>query len=156
MKLTANFSTVEFEHSDDAISKGIDNTIHDSGIAINLRALAENILQPVRDHFRKRVRINSGYRCAALNKAQGSSSKTSQHMRGEAADIEIMGLSNHVLAEWIRDNLPFDQLILENHQTGDPNSGWVHVSYCRDRQRKMVLTATFKGGKAKYTPGLIV
>ena len=157
MKLTSNFSTAEFERSKTAARKGIDNTIHDASIALNLRALAENILQPVRDHFAKPVRINSGYRCKDLNIVMNKGKdKPSQHRRGEAADIEIMGVSNHVLAEWIRDNLPFDQLILENHTEGDPNSGWVHVSYCGHKPRKQVLTAIFKGGKPTYHQGLLV
>ena len=66
-----------------------------------------------------------------------------------------MGLSNFDLACYIRDNLPFDQLILENYTQGDPNSGWVHVSYCRHReQRRQVMTATFENGRPTYHQGL--
>ena len=154
MKLTTNFALAEFTKSATAEREGIDNTPdEDSDVFKNLRYLAENILQPIRDHFGKPVRLNSGYRGPELNACVGGS-KRSQHCKGEAADIEIMGMSNRLLAKWIRDNLQFDQLILEGHKVGDPNSGWVHVSYRRHDQRKDVLTATFIDGKAKYTPGL--
>ena len=156
MNLTQNFTLAEFEKSRTAEHKGIDNRCPDPTHQLNLKALCEHVLQPLRDHFGKPVKLNSGYRCKELNREMNKGKdRPSQHCRGEAADIEIMGMSNHYLAEWIRDNRPFDQLILENHTPGDPNSGWVHVSYCSHKQRKMVLTATFTGGKAQYAPGLI-
>ena len=151
-QLTPNFALSEFEKSATAIRKGIDNRIQESEQGENLQVLCEMVLQPIRGHFGKPVRVNSGYRCPALSKFIGSD--RSQHCKGEAADIEIAGLSNYDLAEWIRDNLPFDQLILEGHMKGDPNSGWVHVSYCRHKERKQVLTAVFKGGKPTYFGGL--
>ena len=153
MKLTENFTLAEFEKSETASRRGIDNRTPDDAIRENLKALCVKVLQPVRDHFQQTVRINSGYRCHELTRAVGSSTR-SQHCLGEAADIEIMGLSNYELAEWIRDNVDFDQLILENYTKGDPNSGWVHVSFCSHKQRKQVLTAVFNVGKAEYTPGL--
>ena len=158
MKLTKNFALSEFEESREAEKRGIDNSCPDFETAANLKALADNILQPISDHFQKAVNVNSGFRCMELNKAiNKGKDKPSQHRRGEAADIEIAGLSNHVLAEWIRDNLPFDQLILENHTVGDPNSGWVHVSYCQHKERHSILTAVFDAnGKPTYLQGLQV
>ena len=145
MKLSENFSLQELLKSQTALRKGIDNKPTDPSVITNLQVLCEKVLQPVRDHFARPVVINSGYRCPKLNKAIGSSSK-SQHTKGEAADIEIPGLSNKELAEYIEDNLPFDQLILEFYNGVDPNSGWVHVSYVGDSDnRKQTLTINKNG-----------
>lgn len=153
MKLSNNFSLKELTKSQTAERKGISNEPESDDIVENLRHLAENVLQVVRDEFGPTV-INSGYRSPALNAAIGGSSK-SQHSKGEAADIEVPGVSNLEIAEYIRDNLEFDQLILEAYRDGDPSSGWVHVSLKRDGDnRNQVLTATFTGGKAHYTTGL--
>ena len=145
MKLSENFSLQELLKSQTALRKGIDNKPTDPSVITNLQVLCEKVLQPIRDHFARPVVINSGYRCPKLNKAIGSSSK-SQHTKGEAADIEIPGLSNKELAEYIEDNLPFDQLILEFYNGVDPNSGWVHVSYVGDSDnRKQTLTINENG-----------
>ena len=145
MKLTNNFSLQELLKSQTALRKGIDNKPADPSVITNLQVLCEKVLQPVRDHFGKPVVINSGYRSPKLNKAIGGSNK-SQHTKGEAADIEIPGLSNKELAEYIEDNLLFDQLILEFYNGVDPNSGWVHVSYVNDSDnRKQTLTINKNG-----------
>ncbi len=145
MKLSENFSLQELLKSQTALRKGIDNKPAHPEIITNLQILCEKVLQPVRNHFAKPVVINSGYRCPKLNKAVGSSSK-SQHTKGEAADIEIPGVSNKELAEYIEDNLPFDQLILEFYNGVDPSSGWVHVSYVNDSDnRKQTLTINKNG-----------
>ena len=79
------------------------------------------------------------------------SSSKSQHTKGEAADIEIPGVSNKELAEYIRDNLGFDQLILEFYNGVDPQSGWVHVSYVDDNSnRKQTLTINKNGTFAVF------
>ena len=145
MKLSENFSLQELLKSQTALRKGIDNKPTDPSVITNLQVLCEKVLQPVRDHFARPVVINSGYRCPKLNKAIGSSSK-SQHTKGQAADIEIPGLSNKELAEYIEEHLPFDQLILEFYNGVDPNSGWVHVSYVGDADnRKQTLTINKNG-----------
>lgn len=145
MKLSENFSLQELLKSQTALRKGIDNKPTDPSVITNLQVLCEKVLQPIRDHFARPVVINSGYRCSKLNKAIGSSSK-SQHTKGQAADIEIPGLSNKELAEYIEDHLPFDQLILEFYNGVDPNSGWVHVSYVGDADnRKQTLTINKNG-----------
>ena len=138
MQLSDNFSLNEFTKSDTAVRKGIDNTPNDVHLE-NMKALCENVLQKVRSHFGKSVRITSGYRSPELCEAIGSSSR-SQHAKGQAADFEITGIDNKDLAIWIRDNVDFDQLILEFYTEGDPNSGWVHCSYSDDN-RKQVLSA---------------
>ena len=109
--------------------------------------------QPVRDNFGVTV-INSGYRGPALNEAVGGSSK-SQHCKGEAVDLECPGTANYDVCAWIQDNLDFDQLILEFYTPGIPDSGWVHVSYKAEGNRKSVLTAMKENGKTVYKPGLV-
>lgn len=84
--------------------------------------------------------VRSGYRSPRVNELAGSSS-TSQHLLCEAADVEIAGVDNYELAVWIRDNLDFDQLILEFY-TGEPTSGWIHVSCKTAGNRNECLTIT--------------
>ena len=111
-------------------------------------------LQPVRNEFGP-IRINSGYRSPALNKAVGGS-KTSQHCSGQAADFESSRISNPELATWIAKNLDFDQLILEFYDGKDPHSGWVHCSYKLDgTNRGSKLTALRVNGKTQYKKGLL-
>lgn len=153
MKLSANFVLSEFVKSQQAERLGIDNT-PPQVVINNLKQLVENVLQPVRTHYGKTMVISSGYRSPALNKAVGGS-KTSDHMTGCAADIEIPGVSNYDLAVYIRDNLPFTQVILEFYTPGIPDSGWVHVSYDADDLKKQTLTAVRKDGKTVYQQGLL-
>ena len=110
MKLSKNFSMAEFTKSQTAERKGIDNTPQGEHLEAAV-ALFENVVQKVRDHFGVTT-INSGYRCPELNAAVGGSA-TSQHCHGEAADIEVPGVANSDLANWIVDNNDFDQVILE-------------------------------------------
>ena len=144
MKLTENFTLAELCKSQTALRKGIDNLPNDPNVVTKLQTIAEKILQPVRDKFGPTV-INSGYRCKKLNTAIGGSKK-SQHCFGEAADIEVPTLSNRDLAEWIKNNLDFDQLILEFYNGKDPRSGRVHVSFKSDgNNRKQCLTINKQG-----------
>ena len=143
VRLSANFSLQEFTKSQTATRKGLDNTPGEQHLA-NAKELFANVVQKVRDHFGPTV-INSGYRCKKLNTAIGGSKK-SQHCFGEAADIEVPTLSNRDLAEWIKNNLDFDQLILEFYNGKDPRSGWVHVSYkSKEDNRKQCLTINKQG-----------
>ncbi|PSJ15827.1 D-Ala-D-Ala carboxypeptidase family metallohydrolase [Nitrosomonas supralitoralis] len=148
-KLTLHFTLNELIRSTSASELGIDNTPPEH-VLKNLILLCTNILEPVRAHFELPVRINSGYRCIALNSAINGS-QTSQHMTGQAVDFEIDGLANYDLALWISTNLVFDQLILENYVNGNPNSGWVHCSLKKDVNRMQILTIN---GRNKH-PGLI-
>lgn len=151
-QLSKNFSLKELIKSSTAIRLGIDNVPNEEQL-INLTHLVIHVLQPVRDQFGS-TRINSGLRVLELNRAIGSSD-TSQHRKGEAGDIECSSVSNLELAKWIRDNLEFDQIILEAYDGVDPTSGWVHISYkANGENRKACLTATFTKGKVKYTNGL--
>ena len=127
MQLSKNFSLEELTKSQTATRKGIDNTPSPTHQA-NLQSLCTHVLQPIRDHFSQVVTVSSGYRSQELCLAIGSKI-TSQHAKGEAADFEIFGVSNNELADYIHQNLDYDQLILEYWKESDPNSGWVHCSY---------------------------
>lgn len=148
--LSAHFSLDELTRSDKAKQLGIDNIPSATEIAF-LELVCRNVLEPVRAHFARPVRINSGFRCKRVNDAVGSNDK-SQHRRGQAVDFEIDGISNQAIAQWVRTNLRFTQLILENHTPGIPSSGWVHVGYNAADLRGDILTWAPKRG---YLKGLV-
>ena len=151
MQLSKNFNLVEMTKSQTATRKGIDNTPsaeHQS----NLQSLCMHVLQPIRDHFSQVVTVSSAYRSPDLCLAIGSKI-TSQHAKGQAADFEIFGVSNKELADYINENLDYDQLILEYWQESDPNSGWVHCSYSEGNNRNQYLKAyKDENNKTKYEP----
>ena len=151
MRLSTNFTLEEFTRSQTAIRQNIDNTPTEEH-SENLKLLCEMVLQPVRDHFGP-IAINSGYRGVVLNKTIGGSFK-SQHCQGQAADIECPGTGNRHVADWISDNCTFDQLILEFHTPGIPDSGWVHVSFNRGSNSMPRLRAVKEDGKTVYKNGL--
>ena len=173
MRISKNFSLHELVYSTSAIHAGIDQEDHlDTNAVARITALTLNILQPIRDQFGP-TKINSCFRSKPLNDLLNGASTKSQHCCfGEhthaAADVEIISekVSNLELAEWIRDNLEFDQLILENYKpnrvskiTGKkegPNSGWVHVSYSSvgENRKQILRMVKDKKGKAKYFRGL--
>lgn len=126
------FTIKELCKSSTAIQKGIDNTPN-SEIVNNLIQLVDNILDPLREKFKKPILVNSGYRCIALNKAV-KGSKTSQHLLGLAADITAGSpQENEKLFNLIINlDLPFDQVIDEQ------NFKWVHVSFSKN-PRKQIL-----------------
>jgi len=131
MNLSKNFTLAELTKSSTALRLGIDNSCGFERLA--LERLAENILQPVRDKFGAYT-VSSGYRGIELNRVIGSKD-TSQHIFGEAADFEIVGVNNYHLYAWIEVHLIFDQLILEFYEEGDPSSGWIHCSYVEGNNR---------------------
>ena len=147
MQLSEHFTLQDLCYSSTASKLGINNT-PPSDIIEKLRYLAINGLEPIYKQFGK-LTINSGYRGTALNVAVGGAS-TSQHCKGEAADIEVLGVNNYDLAVWIRDNLEFDQLILEfaTNLSSDPNSGWVHLSLKSANNRHQLLTIDSSGTKS--------
>lgn len=137
MKLSEHFSLEEFEHSDTAIRYDIENKAPDFVIN-NLKELCENVLEPLRSRLDMPIKILSGFRCHELNSAVGGVNN-SQHLTGNASDITIEGMTHPDLFKFIRDNLSFDQLILEHVKENNPNSGWVHVSWNGDRNRNQCL-----------------
>lgn len=152
-RLTANFTLEELIVSPTAKRLGLSNVPSQEHIA-NMKYVCEKILEPVRAHFGKPVQINSSYRSPLVNKAVGGS-KTSQHSNGEAVDFEIPGISNKVVADWVADNLEFDQVILEFYNAKDgANSGWVHASIKRNGGNRMqrLIASKSKSGGTTYTP----
>ena len=147
MKLSLNFSLKELTASQTAERKGIDNTPTEEHIE-NLKLLCENILQPTRDEWGI-ISVSSGYRSPELCLAIGSSER-SRHAKGQAADFECHRVDNKMLFEWITNELDYDQAILEFYN-GTPDSGWIHVSYNKDGNRKQKLRA-FRNdaGKTQY------
>ena len=153
MNLTQNFTLSEMTKSETALRFGMANDPTETEIE-NMRLLCENVLQKVRDYYGMGVKVNSGYRHPLVNsKVNGSTA--SDHCKGMAADIEIPGIPNADLAEWIQDNLNYTQLILEYYTPGISDSGWVHVSYNPHDLKKQVLTARVKDGKTEYLDGLV-
>jgi hypothetical protein len=119
------FKLIEFTASATSRELDIDNTPSKEAIE-NIEALVSKVLDPLREAFGKPVYVKSGYRSVDLNMAVGGV-KNSQHLKGEAADITANSREdNQWLFEYIRDNLPFDQLIDEY------NYSWVHVSVKAD------------------------
>lgn len=152
VQLSPHFVLSELVRSQTAARAGLDNWPRDPQVIENLRQTAINILEPIRMHFGIAFAPNRGYRSPAVNAATGGS-RTSQHMTGQAVDVELPGVSNHVLAEWAAKNLQFDQIILECYQRGIPNSGWVHLRYAGMANRRQTLT--FIQGQG-YLPGFVV
>jgi putative chitinase len=151
MKLTENFTLEEMIVSPTAKRLGLSNTPTAEHIE-NMRYCCTKILEPVRAHFGKPVQVNSSYRAPLVNKAVGGS-KTSQHVNGEAIDFEVPGVDNKVVADWVADNLEFDQVILEFYTKGDKNSGWVHASIKRNGQnrKQRLIASKSKAGGTVYT-----
>jgi hypothetical protein len=149
MLLSDNLSLAEATSSATALRKGIANKPTVTHL-INLKEVANNIFQPCREHFGKPLRVTSGYRSEALNKAIGGSSK-SQHSKGEALDMQsTKGYTNKELFMYIKDHLTFDQLIGEfPDNVGE--YAWVHCSYKKEGNRGEVLIA-YKddNNKTKY------
>lgn len=162
MNLSDHFPLWELTKSAIATRLGIDNSLYPEENAQtigNLIALAEDVLEPIRAHFGVPFAPGSGFRCfdlevvlcrASIDRFLEASTVSAprtindylelkSHPKGEAADIEIPGVPNLELAEWIRDNLDFDQVILEFYKQDDPTAGWVHVS-TRENNRNEVLT----------------
>jgi len=153
MKISNHLSLAEVSRSETAKRKGINNTPSGEHLE-NFKKLAENVFEPIREHFNVPIHISSGYRSKELNAAIGGSS-TSQHCTGEAIDIDMdgssSGVTNKNIFDFIKDKLDFDQLIWEFGT--DKNPDWVHVSYeSTGKQRKQILKAVRSGGKTSYIP----
>ena len=125
------FTFTEFERSETATRYAIDNSIPEAAKA-NIAALVDKVLDPLREAWGRPVTVTSGYRCPQLNKAVGGV-PTSQHVKGEAADITTGNEvdNNRLFQLIIKLKLPFDQLIFEK---GDIRTGpaWIHVSHRPD------------------------
>jgi len=128
MKLTNNFTLAELT----VTNSGLPNVPNSNEIAA-LKLLCENILQPLREKYGKPIKVNSGFRSAAVNKAVGGVA-SSQHVGGQAADITGGNkIENRILFDLIRNHFTFDQVICEHDYT------WIHVSYKKFGNRKQTL-----------------
>ena len=137
MKLTTHFSLEEMIRSGVAISRRIDNTPTEEDIE-RMCLLCENVLEPIRRRFGV-TRISSGYRSRELNKAVGGA-PSSQHMRGEAADIHISDMETWMkIYDFVRKHLDFDQMLFEHRMSN--GCRWLHISYtARRTNRRQALT----------------
>ena len=151
MKLSEHLSLSEVTRSESAKRNQISNMPTGEHIA-NFMLLAEKIFEPIREHFGVPIHISSGYRSKELN-AKINGSATSQHCKGQAVDIDMdnsaNGVTNADVFNYIKDNLPFDQLIWEFGNEDNPD--WVHVSYV-EKPRKQILKAFKMNGATKYFP----
>lgn len=145
MNLSKHVTRSEFERSETAINRGIDNSMNEWEIE-RAKLVCENCFEPIREHLGQPIKINSGFRSGALNRAIGGAT-TSQHSLGEAIDLD---LHDRDLFEWVIDNVEFDQLIFEGGTTD--RADWFHISYRKGRLRKQVLRMVKKGGKSTYIP----
>jgi len=152
MRISKNFTLKEFEVSQTAEKHGIDNRVP-SKLVPNVKALVDEVLQPTRDKVEIPIHISSGYRCKAVNdkNLRNGASTTSQHMKGEAADIYIIpmeakGWTLWDIAKLIVQFTDFDQLI---HETRPNGSKWIHVSYTTKRANRHSMLRC-KDGKHYY------
>ncbi len=159
--ISPHFKMYEITRSQLASRNAIDN-IPSAVILERAKLTAIRVLEPIRKHFGIPFGPNSWYRSEAVEKLLVWNSfkrwskkralpindeswekyfKRKSHPRGEAVDIEIPGIANNNLFEWVKNNVAeFDQLIREFPKPGDPTSGWVHVSYREGNNRKQVFT----------------
>lgn len=147
--ISKHISYNEAVRSNTAKRKGIRNNPTPE-VLKNMKRLAEAVFEPIRNHFNVPIRINSFYRSKVLNKAIGGS-KTSQHCKGQAIDIDDTygGFKNMDVVYWVKDNLNFDQMIIEYPIKGAPQ--WVHISYVSEFQnRKRILVAKRVKGRTQY------
>jgi zinc D-Ala-D-Ala carboxypeptidase len=148
--ISKHISDKEATKSITALRLGIDNT--PNGTAYNnMKTLAANVFEPLRDWVGGPIKITSMYRSPELCDALGSNGRTSQHTKGQAIDIDdIYGhKTNAEMFEYIKNNLEFDQLIWEFGNEDNPD--WLHISYVDlEKNRKRILKAVRDQGKVKY------
>tara|TARA_R100000315_G_scaffold58264_1_gene33296 strand:+ start:14 stop:469 length:456 start_codon:yes stop_codon:yes gene_type:complete len=147
--ISKHISYKEGVYSTTALRRGIDNTPNDEQLD-NMELIAEKIFEPLRAYVNGPIKINSFFRSAKLNTAIGGS-KTSQHCKGQAMDIDdtFGKATNAEMYHFIKENLDFDQMIWEFGDDDNPN--WVHVSYVSpEKNRKKCLKAYKENGRTKY------
>ena len=147
--ITKHISYKEGVYSTTALRRNIKNDPNEDQLK-NMKLLGEKIFEPLREYVGGPIKINSFFRSADLNTAIGGS-KTSQHCKGQAMDIDdtFGKATNAEMYNWIKENLDFDQMIWEFGDDDNPN--WVHVSYVsEDKNRNRCLKAYKEDGKTKY------
>ena len=150
MKISDNITYAEAIHSQTAKRKGIDNTPTAKQVEV-MKLTAEKIFEPLRKFVGGPIKVNSFFRSAELNKAIGGS-KTSQHCKGQAIDIDdVFGYkTNAEMYNWVKENLDFDQMIWEFGTDMNPN--WVHISYVSEEDNRNRCLKAYKDerGRTKY------
>lgn len=153
MNLSEHLTLAEVIRSETAKRHGISNMPTTEHIE-NFKKLAENVFEPIRNHFRVPIHISSGYRSAELNACTPGSSKTSDHCKGFAVDLDqdghAQGVTNNDVFHWAIKNLKFKQVIAEYPVDG--NLSWVHISYDPSNLKQEVLICVKKDGKPHYIP----
>ena len=147
--ISEHISYKEGVYSITATRLGVDNTPNDEQLA-NMELVAEKVFEPLREWVGGPIKINSFFRGLPLNTAIGGSKK-SQHMKGQAMDIDdnYGHATNAEMYHWIKENLDFDQMIWEFGD--DDNPAWVHISYVSpEDNRNRCLKAYKEQGKTKY------
>lgn len=144
MTLSKHFSLTEMTVSQEAVRSGLRNA-PDALQIESLRLLCQNVLEPLRERVKRPIIISSGFRSTTINRRVGGSSR-SQHCRGEAADLNVPGMSVQEVIDLIKKmGLPVDQCI-------DEFGAWVHVSHSRTKQQRgEYLKARRVGGKTVYS-----
>ena len=148
-KISKHVSYKEGVRSRTADRRGLDNTPNESQLKC-MKEIAEGLFEPLREWVGGPIKINSFFRGEPVNTAIGGS-KYSQHMKGQAIDIDdtFGHKTNAEMYHYIKDNLDFDQLIWEFGDDKNPN--WIHVSYVTHRENRKKLTIAKKiNGKTKY------
>lgn len=148
-KISKHCSYREGTHSDTAQKHGVDNTPTEEHLE-TMKVTAEKLFEPLREYVGAPIRVNSFYRSEDLNALLKGGARRSQHMKGEAMDLDALGgRSNAEMFMIIKDQLDFDQLIWEGGNNKEPE--WVHVSYTEKRKnRKQVLKMKRKGSRISY------
>ena len=143
MQISKHLSFEEATHSDTADSLGIVNNNPNLSVIANMKLLADNVFEPIREHFKAPINVSSMYRGLNLNNAV-KGSITSQHCSGQAMDIDNVKPTNKEVFDYIKKNLEFDQLINEFDYS------WIHVSFSKDKNRKQILRAKKVNGRTVY------
>jgi zinc D-Ala-D-Ala carboxypeptidase len=151
MNITNHVSLKEVSKSHTAIKNGIDN-IPTGAHLLNIKELCYHVFEPLREWVGGAIKINSGFRSEALNNIIGGA-KSSQHLANNGAAFDIDDTFGHKtnkeMFEYIKDNLPYDQLIWEFGTNNNPD--WIHVSYkVTDNRREILYAKKNSKGKTYY------
>ena len=147
MKISEHVSYKEGTYSATAMRRGLDNTPNAEQLSC-MHDIAKLFFEPLREWVGGPIKINSFFRGEPVNTAIGGS-KYSQHMKGQAMDIDdtFGHKTNAEMYYYIKDNLDFDQLIWEFGDDNNPN--WIHVSYVTHRPNRKKLTIAYRDSKGK-------
>ena len=144
-----HISWKEATGSNTAKKLDINNTPDDEQLA-NMKIIADELFEPLRERVGQPIRVNSFFRCEELNSAIGGSVTTSQHIKGQAIDLDATkGMTNKELFCIIKSEFEYDKLIWEHGDNENPD--WIHISYVKGENRKIVYQATRKPGKGFTT-----